>query len=234
MVDSSVARETRASGTPALGAPRPMDRLIVRGSVIEIVGYVLSQVLRLATNMILAHLLFPEAYGLTAIVTVFMVALSMLTDVGLRDSIISNERGDEVDFLNTAWTIQVIRGFGLWALATAMAWPVAWLYRQPELVPLIAVASVGMIIHGFGATKVHTLARKVYRGPLLVVEITSKLVSMVVMFVWAKLSPSVWALVAGGLTQTALEVAGGHFLPVGYNNRFRWDDSAARTIRSFG
>ena len=69
--------------------------------------------------MVLSRLLFPEAYGLTAIVTVFMVALGMLTDVGLRDSIISNERGDDVDFLNTAWTMQVIRGLPTLAAVAA-------------------------------------------------------------------------------------------------------------------
>jgi O-antigen/teichoic acid export membrane protein len=78
------------------------------------------------------------------------------------------------------------------------------------------------------------LARKVHRGPLLVVEVGSKVASMVVMFVWAKLSPTVWALVVGSLTQSILEVVGSHLLTTGYRNRLRWDTSSARTIRSFG
>src|SRR5258708_7936819 len=151
-----------------------------------------------------------------------MVALGMLTDVGLRDSIISNERGDDIDFLNTAWTIQVIRGFILWGVATVAAFPVAWIYREPQLRSLISVASLALVIHGFSSTKAHTLSRRVQRGPLLVIEVTSKVVSMVVMFVWAKMSPTVWSLVAGGLTSSVCDVLGSHLLRTGYRNWFRW------------
>lgn len=211
-----------------------MRQLAVRGSLIELSGYAMNQVLRLVTNLVLSRLLFPEAYGLTAIVTVFMVALGMLTDVGLRDSIISNERGDDVAFLNTAWTIQVIRGFILWAVAAAAAYPVAWIYREPQLASLIAVASFSTVIGGFHATKVHTLSRRVQRGPILFIEVSSKVTSMIVMFVWAWKSPTVWALVAGGLASSVCDVVGSHLLRVGYNNWFHWDKSAAKTITSFG
>lgn len=217
-----------------LSAGPSMRQLAVRGSLIEIFGYVVNQGLRLVTNLVLSRLLFPEAYGLTAIVTVFMVALGMLTDVGLRDSIISNERGDDLDFLNTAWTIQVVRGFILWGLAAVAAYPVAWIYREPQLVRLIGVASFAMVIHGFSATKPHTLSRRVQRGSILFIEVASKVISMVVMFLWAWKSPTVWSLVAGGLTSTICEVVGSHLLRVGYNNWFRWEKEAAQQITSFG
>ena len=95
-----------------------LRRLVLRGSAIELFGYAVNQVLRLVTNLVLSRLLFPEAYGLTAIVTVFMVALGMLTDVGLKDSIITSPRGDDPHFLNTAWTIQSF-------VASVFGWPQA-------------------------------------------------------------------------------------------------------------
>ncbi len=234
MTDTGVVHPIRAAAADTAEHSNRLRRLVVRGSVIEIIGYLLSQGLRLATNLILSRLLFPAAYGLTAIVTVFMVALGMLTDVGLKDSIISSEHGDDLDFLNTAWTIQVIRGFMLWGAAIALAYPVSLLYHEPRLFAMITVASFALVIHGFGSTKLDTLARHVRRGPLLVVEVTSKVAAMIVMFVWAKLSPTVWALIAGGMTQSVLEVVGSHLLPTGYVNRFRWDKTAARTITNFG
>lgn len=243
--DGSAARTATEPGAEAAApsasgpAAAPYEdgairKLAVRGSIIELAGYAMSQVLRLVTNLVLSRLLFPEAYGLTAIVTVFMVALGMLTDVGLRDSIISNERGDDIDFLNTAWTIQVMRGFLLWGAAIACAYPVAWIYKQPELRALITVASFSMVIHGFQSTKAHTLSRRVNRGPLLVIEVSAKIVSMVVMFLWARKSPTVWALVAGGMCQSVCEVVGSHLLRTGYRNWFRWDKEAAQSITSFG
>ena len=190
--------------------------------------------MRLLTNLVLSRLLFPEAYGLTAIVTVFMVALGMLSDVGLKDSVITSARGDDPRFLNTAWTIQIIRGVGLWIAASLIAKPIALAYGEPQLFPLIVAGSFELVISGLASTSLFTLVRHVRRGPLVLLELTSKAISMVVMFVWASLHPSVWALVAGGLTAASVEVVGSHLLPVGYKNRLYWEPEAARSIRGFG
>src|SRR5262249_20835240 len=112
------ASATASLPASAAQAESSLRRLVLRGSAIALMGYGLNQGLRLLTNLVLSRLLFPEAYGLTAIVTVFMVALGMLSDVGLKDSVITSTRGDDPQFLNTAWTIQIMRGFGLWVLAS--------------------------------------------------------------------------------------------------------------------
>ena len=211
-----------------------LRRLVLRGSAIELVGYGMNQVLRLLTNLVLSRLLFPEAYGLTAIVTVFMVALGMLSDVGLKDSVITSARGDDPHFLNTAWTIQIVRGVGLWIAASLIAMPVAMAYGEPQLFPLIIAGSFELVISGLASTSLFTLVRHVKRGPLVLLEVTSKAISMVVMFAWAWVHPSVWALVVGGLTAALIEVIGSHMLPVGYRNRLRWEPEAVRSIRGFG
>jgi O-antigen/teichoic acid export membrane protein len=211
-----------------------LRRLVIRGSAIELFGYGMNQLLRLLTNLVLSRLLFPEAYGLTAIVTVFLFALGMLSDVGLKDSVITSARGDDPRFLNTAWTIQILRGMGLWLVASLIAKPVAVAYAEPQLCPLIVTGSFELVIAGFASTSLFTLVRHVRRGPLVLLELTSKLLSMVVMFVWAWIHPSVWALVVGGLTAAVVEVIGSHMLPVGYRNRLLWEREAAREIRGFG
>jgi len=44
----------------------------LQGSVWTLFGYGGAQVLRLGSNLVLAHLLFPSAFGVMALVTVFM------------------------------------------------------------------------------------------------------------------------------------------------------------------
>jgi O-antigen/teichoic acid export membrane protein len=211
-----------------------LRRLVIRGSAIELFAYGMNQLLRLATNLVLSRLLFPEAYGLTAIVTVFMVALGMLSDVGLKDSVITSTRGDDPRFLNTAWTIQIVRGVCLWLVASLIAKPVALAYGEPQLFPLIVAGSFELVISGLASTSLFTLVRHVRRGPLVLLELSSKVISMIVMFAWAWIHPSVWALVVGGLTAALIEMVGSHLLPVGYRNRLCWEPEAARSIRGFG
>jgi len=48
-----------------------------------LLGYGGSQALRLASNLILTRLLFPEAFGLMALVSVITVGLALFSDIGL-------------------------------------------------------------------------------------------------------------------------------------------------------
>lgn len=70
-----------------------------------VLGYGGSQAIRLASNLILTRLLFPEAFGLMALIQVVIVGLTLFSDVGIAPSIAQSKRGDDRDFLDTAWTI---------------------------------------------------------------------------------------------------------------------------------
>ena len=58
-----------------------------------------------------------------------------------KPAIIQSPRGDDERFLNTAWTLSVVRGCALWLLTCALAWPIAWYYHEPLLAPLIVVTT---------------------------------------------------------------------------------------------
>ena len=64
-----------------------------RGSLWTVVDFGGNQFLRLASNLLLTRLLFPEAFGLMAIVQVFITGLEMFSDAGVQSSIIQNKRG---------------------------------------------------------------------------------------------------------------------------------------------
>jgi hypothetical protein len=114
--------EVAVSKTPRPSSAKQTAR---RGSLWTLGGYGVSQVIRLASSLILARLLFPEAFGLMALVNVFMQGLEMLSDLGIGPGIIQNKRGAEPKFLRTAWTLQIIRGFVLWGITLLLARPVA-------------------------------------------------------------------------------------------------------------
>ena len=77
---------------------------------------VTSQAIRLGGNLIMARLLMPEMFGIMIIATTVSVVMHLLSDVGLRQNIIQSPRGDDPEFLNTVWTVQIVRGFVLFAL----------------------------------------------------------------------------------------------------------------------
>lgn len=229
---------------PTIPAPVPdktrsLKTLALTGSLWTLGGYGLSQVLRLGNHLILARLLTPEIFGLMALVKLVEQGLGMFSDVGIRPSIIQNRRGDEPAFLNTAWTIQIIRGFTLWICATILAWPfAAWFARNDpaawQLRYLLPVAGLASVLSGFNSTALATLSRRLRLGRLTFLEFASQLVSLSVMIVWALITPTVWAMVGGLLAGAAFKMAASHCLMSGSPVRIAWDRHCASELLRFG
>ena len=212
-----------------------LERRAVKGSILEMSFYIAAQVLRLGSNLILTRLLFPEAFGLMTTLAVFNTGLIMLSDVGIEQSVIQNERGKELDFLNTAWTLQVLRGGALYVVALLLTYPMAVLEREDALLQLIPIGSLSVLIAALGSTSEFTLRRRVQPAPILALELGSHTIGAATMVTWAWLEPSIWALVGGNIVRETVRTIGTHtLLRVGYRNRFQLERAARDAIAKFG
>ena len=149
----------------ALGGNQLMAR-VARSASWIILGYGASQGIRLLSNLIPTRLLFPEAFGLMALITMVTVGLTLFTDVGISPSITQSKRGDDPDFLNTAWTIQMIRGTCLWACVCLAAYPVSLFYEQPDLAVYLPIAALSLFLGGLSPTRIETAHRHLLMGRL--------------------------------------------------------------------
>lgn len=206
----------------------------LRGSALTIVNFGMANVLRLGSNLILTRILFPEAFGLMALVQVFMVGLQMFSDIGIQTSVIRSERGDDPRFLHTAWTVQAGRGVLLWLGSVALALPVAVFYDQPELQALLPVVGLNAILLGVASINIYTVNRKMMLGRLTVLEIGSQVIGIIAMILLALWWESVWALVVGGLITTAVKAIGSHLILPGEKAGFAMDMPAFWEIFHFG
>jgi len=206
----------------------------VRSSMLTISGYGFAQVVRLLSNLVLTRLLFPEAFGLMGLVAVFLTALTMFSDFGIGPSIAQSQRGDDPDFLDTAWTLNLLRGGVLFALGCALAWPVAAFYDEPVLAGMLALASVQFLIAALMPTRRETATRHLMLGRVTLLEMIAQLISLAVLVALAFWFRSVWALVWGTLVGVAVQVAlMSAFLP-GQRNRLCLDRLAVRELLHFG
>jgi len=232
---------TTDPGSPLSAAPLPLEagaaplrQRALRGSLWTVASYGVQHALRLGGNIVLARLLFPEAFGLMTLASVFVQGLNMFSDLGLAPSIIQHRRGADPVFLNTAWTLQVIRGFALWICACLLAPLVGSLYGEPVLTQLLPVLGLTALIAGFDSTHLASANRNLLLGRLSLLELASYAFGLLVMIAWAWRSPSVWALAAGALASSLVKMALSHLVLPGARNRFAWDPEAFRAIRRFG
>ena len=206
----------------------------IRGAIFTTVGYGSVQAIRLASNLILTRILFPEAFGLMAIIQVFMQGVAMFSDLGVGASIIQNKRGDDPVFLDTAWTVQVIRGAFLFVIIFFISAPISRIYDAPILAYLMPVAGISALIGGFTPTKLQTENKKLRLGYLTIIDISSQIISVVILICLALWTGSVWALVFGGLSGSFIKLVLVHIYLSGRNNSFCLDRDSLQHLINFG
>jgi O-antigen/teichoic acid export membrane protein len=223
-----VAAEPASTAAPSLKA------LAIRGSIWTLAGHGGVTLIRMVRSLIMTRLLFPEVYGLMTLVWAVLTGLQMFADTGIGPTIIRDQRGDDPDFLNTAWTTNVIRGVGLWVLACLVAVPVARFYNQPALVWIIPVTGLSSLIHGFVSTALYTRRRHMDFKRLAILDLWTESVIFVVLLGWAHFWPNVWSLVVGAVVGQLFMVLTSHWYLPGARNWFRWDRAALSTFMRFG
>jgi O-antigen/teichoic acid export membrane protein len=207
---------------------------VLRSASWIILSYGASQAIRLAANLILTRLLYPEAFGLMALISVVTIGLMLFSDVGVGPSIAQSRRGDDPDFLDTAWTIQLIRGTVLWLTACLLAYPVAQFYGDPLLARYLPIAGLALVISGFYPTRIETAHRHLIMGRLTALDLASQIIGITTMIVLALALQSEMALVIGGVVGPAAKLVLTHLYLPGPRNRLRWEPTAANELVHFG
>lgn len=224
---------------------KTLKQRTIRSGGWVIFSHLFSQVLRLGSNLILTRLLVPEMFGVMAIVTVIMGGLAMFSDVGLLQNIVQSKRGEEPDYLNTAWTIQIIRGFLIFSIALVCSGALYLIgqagylstetvYGNTELPLILAVVSVTALISGFDSIHVLLLNRKLMIGKLIAIELLSQVVGLVFMLIWAWYQRDIWALVYGGIISAFMKMLLSHISKLGARCCFYWDKESVKDIFHFG
>jgi O-antigen/teichoic acid export membrane protein len=222
-----------------------LKRRVFNASAWAFVGNGFILTVRFGSNLLMTRLLAPEMFGIMTIGSIVLVALAMVSDLGLKQSIVRSQRGHDPAFLNTAWVVQIAQGGFLWLAALAIstcivlanqvgAFPLGSVYADPILPYVIAVLSSGVLIAGLGSTKAYEASRQLTLGRLVQIEIVSQIASLVLMLAWVSIDRSIWALVSGALFGTVARTCLSHFWLAGSANRWHWDRSAFQEMLHFG
>lgn len=225
---------------PPRGSERSILSLLesaaIKAAAWTAISYGAAYGLRAVNSLVLTRLLPPAAFGEIILVSTVITGITLLSDIGLEPSVVQSHRGDDPRFLNTAWTIQVVRGAALWLLALALTFPAARWYHDASLAPLLAVLAISCVISGFNSTGLLTLSRHMGVRRSFAIDFSTQIVALIVTVAWAIRWHTVWALVAGNLVSGLYRLALSHIPSVtpGVRNRFELDRQSFREIVHFG
>lgn len=190
-----------------------------------------SQVLSLAVFLIIARLLQPEAFGLVALASVFIITLTTLTSLGLSQAVVQREE-IETEHLDTAFWSSLIVALGLAGCLVLLSPLLSELFSQPDLEYVLNWLSVGVILHGL--INIHTgiLRREFKFKSLALRTIVGLIVGGVVGIGMAINGYGVWALVAQQLTSATIGVVI-IWLSVSWNPRLTFSKKHLKDLFSF-
>jgi len=230
-----VVNQKNATDNPPL-ILRALETKAIRAAFWSVLEYGSGTGLRVISSLVLTRLLLPAYFGEMILVSTLIAGITLLSDIGLTPSVIQSPRGDDPAFLNTAWTLQALRGVALWLVAIAIAWPMAIYYHDPHLKALLPVLACSTLIGSFNSTNLLTLSRHMGVRRLFAIDGSTSVVSLIVTIIWAYFWPSVWAIIGGQIISTIYRLILSHIPSItpGIRNSFGWEKEALQSIVHFG
>jgi O-antigen/teichoic acid export membrane protein len=234
--------------TPQLDQTKPRGRLrdrILKASAWTLSSYCFELSVRLFSNLVLARLLFPEAFGEIAAAMALIVGLALISDFGVEVIIVQSPYGDQADFLRSAWVFQFLRGLAVWIGLIVCCFlieipairrliPTESVFASRTLPVITAVLGSMIVLSGAESTCIAMNARLLNYRPIIIINLISKLLSLPITLVWAWIAPSVWPLVGGALAGSIFRLMLSHMMVPGPRMSLTWDRDHFRAIVRFG
>lgn len=168
--------------------------------------------LRLIRNMILTRVLMPEVFGIMAIVFAINAAFQSFTEIGIKQAIIQNQKGDQQTYLNSAWWLSCIRGILLYVLAYICAPFIVNFYNNQELLPLIRIAFLVIIFIALVSPQAYVSIKKMDYKRWMIISNFGGAVGIITTVFLALYLRNVWALVLGFVSEAMVRLLFSHLL----------------------
>lgn len=211
---------------------RDLARRSTRSGAAVLVGQGLTTVITLGATAVLARLLTPVDYGLVGMVAAVTAFIVCFRDLGLTQATVQRDDITHEQVSNLFWINAVVGLVGA-GLAAVLAYPIAWFYGEPELVPITLALALAFPLTAVGAQHRAILQRRMRFRALAVVRVLATLVGFAVAVVVALATANYWALVAAELV-TAAMLSAGPWLASGWTPGLPKRRVSVRSLVRFG
>ena len=173
--------------------PGSLARRVTVGALWMVAVRFSSRTLGLISTLVVARILLPADFGLVAMAIAFSQSVTAFSEVGVGEALVRHPQ-DATSLYDTAFTMQVIRGF-LTAAVVALAAPFAgsWL-GEPRLGPIFLVLAALAAVSGFENIAIAEFRRNLRFDVEFALQILPRVLQVAVAIAAALLLHSYWAL----------------------------------------
>ena len=182
--------------------------------------------------IIVARMLSPGGFCLYGITMLALAVLEAFTETGFNTALIQKQQGTE-DCLDTAWTVQAIRGCVLTGVLLLLAPLIARFFHEPRVTDVLRVLCLTEAIKGVSNVGIVYFRKTLCFERQVLYEVPAAAIGLIVTGVLAMMLHSVWALVWGTLaTWTAKSILSYVLHP--YRPRIRLNRAQGAGLFQFG
>jgi len=166
----------------------------VRGLFWSAVQRTGGQAIGLAAFIVLSRLLPPSAFGVLALANVYLLVVLLFVEQGVSQAIIQRHSLSP-EHLDAAFSVTLALAALLTVLTVALAGPLARVFNEPSLEPVLRWLSVTLLLSGLRATQTSILQRQLRFRELAIRTTVAESVGGVVGIAMALAGMGVWSLV---------------------------------------
>ncbi|MCP4536818.1 MAG: lipopolysaccharide biosynthesis protein [Chloroflexi bacterium] len=210
---------------------KKLARQVSRGGLLMFALKGTENALAFIRIFILARLLLPEHFGQMGIALLVLSVLDTFSMTGFNIALI--QRKAAKPYLDTAWTVQILRGMLLFLLLILVSNPIAQLFNEPTVKTLIRLLSVRVLVQGFYNTGILFFQKELefskHFAYLVIMSVTEFVVTIVV----ALVTKDAWALVWGSVAGAIAGLIASYWTHP-YRPHLQFDKAKAKEMFQFG
>lgn len=209
-----------------------LSQRVMRGGIWIFGLRISEQVLNLTKIIILARILSPHDFGLMGIALLTMAILETFSKTGFYDALIQKKTEIE-SYLDTAWTILILRGLLLFAILYLLAPYAALFFQEPQAKSIIQVIGLSILIKSFNNIGIVYFKKELEFNKRFFYQLYGTLTNFIVTVSAALLLRNTWALVFGLLAGDLSRLIAGYFIHP-YRPRIVLNLAKAKDLFHFG
>jgi len=209
-----------------------LGQKVVRGGFWVFALRITQALFSLIRTIVLARVLAPNDFGLFGIALLAMSALETFSQTGFQQALIQ-KKGDVKPYLDTAWTVQAVRGLLLAGLLYIVAPYVAAFFGEPNAGPLLKVLGLSMVFQGFTNIGVVFFQKELEFHKQFIYQFSGAVTDLAVAITAAVLLKNAWALILGLVAANLVRMVVSYLVHP-YRPRPRLQAEKARELYTFG
>ncbi len=217
---------------PLVVSEHTLTRRVIKGSFWNLLLRFSNSGLGLLRTIVLVRLIAPHDFGLFGIALLTLSIVDTFSETGFSQALIK-KKGAIEGFLDSVWTVQVIKGFIIAIVLFFASSYVADFFNTEQAEPILKVIGLAIIFKNLTNVSVVYFEKELKFNKFFVYQFSGTLIDVTVAIAFGILTQSVWALVFGFIAGHFVRMVASYVIDY-YRPKIKFDWDKIKKLSVFG